>query len=73
MVKMREKQEVILRYFRLSHSPRKISRDLRLNRKTVKRYIVSYREKIEKIGGEVGDVLSIKHIHSNIFTTSAIL
>lgn len=54
---MREKQEIILRYFRLGHTQRKISRDLRLNRKTVKRYIVSYREKIEKIGGETGDAL----------------
>ena len=48
---MREKQEIILRYFRLGDCLRKISRDLNLNRKTVKRYISIYKNK-EMLSGE---------------------
>jgi transposase len=39
---MNVKQEMILRYFREGHSQRKISRDLGLSRKTVKRYVAPY-------------------------------
>ncbi len=41
---MQEKQEIILRYFREKESLRKISRELGLHRKTVKKYVTDYEE-----------------------------
>jgi transposase-like protein len=38
------KQEIIRRYFKENDSERKIARDLQLNRKTVKRYLVQFLE-----------------------------
>ena len=39
---MYTKQEIILQSYRLGKSQRQISRDLNINRKTVKRYIEEY-------------------------------
>ena len=39
---MDTKQEIIRRYFRENDSERKIARDLQINRKTVKRYLIEY-------------------------------
>jgi transposase len=57
MIKMGQKQEVLLRFFREGDSKSKISRDLRINRRTVRRYIEEYlavQEK-EKLCGEYMD------------------
>lgn len=43
MITMKKKQEIILRYYRQGESARKISRDLGLHRRTVKRYIAEYK------------------------------
>lgn len=43
MVNMSTKQEIILRYYRHGDSQRKISRDLGISRKTVKRYLEEYK------------------------------
>lgn len=48
MITLKEKQEVILRYYREGDSLRKISRDLCLNRKTVTRYIHKYEQDLEQ-------------------------
>ncbi len=42
MIKMAEKQEIILRYYREGKSARSISRELGLSRKTVSKYICQY-------------------------------
>jgi transposase len=44
MIKMDTKQEILRRYFRECDSERKISRDLQINRKTVKKYLEEYLE-----------------------------
>ena len=41
---MVQKQEIILRYYRRGDSERKISRELQINRATVRRYIQEYRK-----------------------------
>ena len=48
MIKMAQKQEVLLRFFREGDSKSKISRDLRINRRTVRRYIEEYLAVLEK-------------------------
>ena len=53
MITMQIKQEIILRYYRQGHSQRKISRDMGICRKTVRRYIESY-EKSKSSSGESG-------------------
>ena len=42
MIKMAEKQEIIIRYYREGKSARSISRELGLSRKTVSKYICQY-------------------------------
>lgn len=42
MVSMDTKQEILRRYFRENDSERKIARDLQINRKTVKAYLLNY-------------------------------
>ncbi len=42
MIKMQEKQEILLRYYREGQSKSKISRELGVNRRTVRRYIEHY-------------------------------
>jgi len=42
MLKMNTKQEIILRYYRDGHSQRRISREIGICRKTVKKYLVEY-------------------------------
>jgi transposase len=42
MIKMAEKQEIIIRYYREGKSARRISRELGLSRKTVSKYISQY-------------------------------
>lgn len=48
MIKMQDKQEVLLRFFRDGDSKSKISRDLRVDRKTVRKYILEYLLEVEK-------------------------
>lgn len=54
---MNEKQEILLRYFRESHSQRKISRDLGLSRKTIKRYVAPYESKLKELNRDVTEEL----------------
>jgi DNA-binding NarL/FixJ family response regulator len=42
---MYTKQEIIIRYLREGKSQRQISRELQINRKTVKKYVDSYNSK----------------------------
>lgn len=42
MINMNQKQEVLLRYFRQGHSKKRIARELRLNIKTVRKYLAEY-------------------------------
>jgi len=44
MIRMNTKQSIIIRYFRQGQSQRKISRELGINRKTVRRYISEYEQ-----------------------------
>ena len=48
MITMKEKQDVLLRFFREGDSKSKISRDLGINRRTVRRYIEEYLSVQEK-------------------------
>jgi transposase len=48
MIKMDTKQEILRRYFRESDSERKIARDLKVNRKTVKKYLEEYLDAKDK-------------------------
>ena len=53
MISMKEKQEVIIRHFRDGDPERKISRELKLNRGTVRRYLKEYklaRENLKSAG-----------------------
>ena len=53
MINMAQKQEVLLRFFREGDSKSKISRDLKINRRTVRRYIEEYLcvQELEKLAG----------------------
>jgi len=59
MIKMDTKQEILRRYFRELDSERKICRDLHLNRKTVKKYILSYME-AKSQSDESGDTSTLQ-------------
>jgi len=48
MIEMTQKQEVLLRFFRENDSKSKISRDLGIHRRTVRRYIEEYLLELEK-------------------------
>lgn len=48
MIGMKEKQETILRFFRDGDSKSKISRDLGIDRKTVRKYILEYLRELER-------------------------
>lgn len=54
MINMAQKQEVLLRFFREGDSKSKISRDLKINRRTVRRYIEEYLcvQEQEKLAGK---------------------
>lgn len=57
MIEMSTKQSIIIRYFRQGQSQRKISRDLGINRKTVRRYIEEYEASRKKLDGKsAGDL-----------------
>jgi len=58
MIGMSQKQNIIIRYFRLGQSQRKISRDLGINRKTVRRYIGEYESARKNREGDSGDLAS---------------
>jgi len=61
MITMGQKQEVILRFFRDGDSKSKISRDLKLHRETVRKYITEYlqaKEKEKLEGHHIEGVLS---------------
>ena len=63
MLKMHQKQEIIIRYHREGHSQRKISRDLGIHRHTIKRYLEEYEKagkELEEQGGEeLNDSISL--------------
>ena len=48
MIGMKQKQEVLLRFFRENDSKSKISRDLGIHRRTVRKYIEEYLLEVEK-------------------------
>lgn len=48
MIKMTQKQEVLLRFFREGDSKSKISRDIGIDRKTIRKYIYDYLLELEK-------------------------
>ena len=49
MIKLNIKQSIILKYFRDGDSLRKISRDLTMDRRTVKKYVTDYGSKAKKL------------------------
>lgn len=54
---MYTKQEIIIQHYRLGNSQRQISRDLNINRKTVRRYVEEY-EKLQQVSNtEIGSGL----------------
>ena len=67
MISMDTKQEILRRYFRENDSERKISRDLQINRKTVKHYLEEYlkakEESQEKGRVEILQDYSCSHPH----------
>ena len=50
MIKMYTKQEIIIRSYREGKSQRCISRELAVSRKTVKKYISAYEERLSQRG-----------------------
>jgi transposase len=57
---MQDKQEIILRYYRDGHNKSKISRELGISRRIVRKYILAYEEKkasLEKDGVEIGELI----------------
>lgn len=52
---MLKKQEIILRYYREGESMRKIGRDLKIHRRTVKKYLEEYEEQRNKEPPEAGE------------------
>ena len=54
MVKMREKQNIILRYVRAGESIRKMSRETGMSRRTVSKYVSEYLSHKEAVGQEAG-------------------
>src|SRR5690554_8107802 len=48
MISMYTKQEIIIRSYREGKSQRRISRELSINRKTVKKYISEYEERLSQ-------------------------
>ena len=59
MIKMAEKQEIIIRYYREGKSARKISRELGLSRKTVSKYISQYESALAQSQQNDGQVLNV--------------
>ena len=55
---MKEKQEIILHYFREGKSIRRISRETGLSRQTVSKYVKSYQESNEKLTIQPSDISS---------------
>ncbi|WP_427339237.1 helix-turn-helix domain-containing protein [Caloranaerobacter sp. DY30410] len=52
MISLQQKAEILLKYFREGESQREISRTLGISRKTVRKYIKEFEEKLEKLGRE---------------------
>ena len=61
MLTMNTKQEIILRYYRQGHSQRKISRDLNICRKTVKKYLVAYEQQRNKDPPKEGELSGLNN------------
>lgn len=60
MLEMQEKQEILLRYYRDGESKSKISRELGINRRTVRKYIESYgalKADFESCGGNIEELI----------------
>ena len=55
MITMYTKQEIIILSYRQGKSQREISRDLQINRKTVKRYVEEY-EKLQQVNNLPSDI-----------------
>jgi len=58
---MNTKQEIILRYYRQGHSQRKISRDLNINRKTIKKYLQAYEKERNKEPPKEGELRGVNN------------
>ncbi|WP_427339966.1 HsdR family type I site-specific deoxyribonuclease [Caloranaerobacter sp. DY30410] len=52
MISLKQKAEILLKYFREGESQREISRTLGISRKTVRKYIKEFEEKLQKLGSE---------------------
>lgn len=61
MLKMSTKQEIILRYYREGQSQRKISRDLQICRKTVKKYLEDYEKQRNKEPPKEGELSALNN------------
>jgi len=61
MLRMTTKQEIILRYCRQGHSQRKISRDLEICRKTVKKYLEEYESERNKEPPKAGELAPLNN------------
>lgn len=59
MIRMSTKQKIILYRYRDGYSERRISRELKINRETVRRYLAEYAKAREKLssGSEPNEVL----------------
>ncbi|MBA7686435.1 hypothetical protein ES703_94882 [subsurface metagenome] len=63
MISMSTKQKIILRYYRDGDSKRKISRDLKINRETVNRYLAEYEQARSKLSStDVSDETLIENL-----------
>lgn len=58
---MLEKQQIIISYYRQGISQRQIAKTLHISRKTVKKYILQYKEERDQSGDEQGIVLPPKY------------
>jgi len=61
MLSMNTKQEIILRYYRQGHSQRKISRELEICRKTVKKYLQEYEKERNKEPPKEGELTAVNN------------
>ncbi|WP_027308883.1 helix-turn-helix domain-containing protein [Caloramator sp. ALD01] len=58
MIKLKDKQEIILEYIRNGKSQRQISRETGISRETIRKYINEYEKKLVELGNiKEGDEL----------------
>lgn len=56
MIKLKSKQNILIKYFREGLSQRAIAREVGMDRKTVKRYIEEYESKLQEIENSNGEI-----------------